>query len=76
MAVQVAGAAGSTTSTPTVKGLSRIEREYLESDQRRYFVPCPHCGENIKAESGPDAPPPAPQSRRAPIGLTDNLTHS
>lgn len=32
------------TSTPTIKGLSRIEREYLESDQRRYFVPCPKCG--------------------------------
>jgi len=32
------------TSTPTIKGLSRIEREFLESDQRRYFVPCPHCG--------------------------------
>lgn len=32
------------TSTPTLKGLSRIEAEYLLSDQRRYFVPCPHCG--------------------------------
>ena len=32
------------TSTPTVKGLSRIEREYLNTDQRRYFVPCPACG--------------------------------
>ena len=31
-------------STPTVKGYSRIEREYEASDQRRYFVPCPHCG--------------------------------
>ncbi|OUS07830.1 phage tail protein [Rhodobacterales bacterium 52_120_T64] len=30
-------------STPTIKGLSRIEREYEASDQRRYFVPCPHC---------------------------------
>lgn len=32
-------------STPTIQGLSRIEREYQASDQRRYFVPCPHCGE-------------------------------
>ena len=32
-------------STPTIKGLSRIEREYEASDQRRYFVPCPHCGQ-------------------------------
>jgi hypothetical protein len=31
-------------STPTIAGLSRIEREYLATDQRRYFVPCPHCG--------------------------------
>ena len=31
-------------STPTIRGLSRIEREYQASDQRRYFVPCPHCG--------------------------------
>lgn len=31
-------------STPTVHGESRIEREYEASDQRRYFVPCPHCG--------------------------------
>jgi phage terminase large subunit GpA-like protein len=32
-------------STPTIHGLSRIEREYETSDQRRYFVPCPHCRE-------------------------------
>jgi hypothetical protein len=31
------------TSTPTVKDFSRIEAEYERSDQRRYFVPCPHC---------------------------------
>lgn len=30
-------------STPTIKDSSRIETEYLESDQRRYHVPCPHC---------------------------------
>jgi len=46
-------------STPTVKGLSRIEREFLASDQRHYFVPCPHCGnydwirwENIRWDEG------------------------
>ena len=33
------------TSTPKTKGLSRIEREFEASDQRRYFVPCPECGE-------------------------------
>jgi phage terminase large subunit GpA-like protein len=31
-------------STPQIRGLSRIERLYLKSDQRRYFVPCPECG--------------------------------
>jgi phage terminase large subunit GpA-like protein len=30
-------------STPTIAGASSIEREYEASDQRRYFVPCPHC---------------------------------
>ena len=30
-------------STPTLKGLSRIEDYYERSDQRRYHVACPHC---------------------------------
>ncbi len=30
-------------SSPTEKENSRIEREYLESDQRKYNLPCPHC---------------------------------
>ncbi|MCO5763754.1 MAG: phage terminase large subunit family protein [Chromatiaceae bacterium] len=32
-------------STPTIESLSRIHKEWLASDQRRYFVPCPHCGD-------------------------------
>jgi phage terminase large subunit GpA-like protein len=31
-------------SSPTEKGASLVEREYDQSDQRRYNVPCPHCG--------------------------------
>lgn len=31
-------------STPTVKGASQIESWYLRSDQRLFYVPCPHCG--------------------------------
>ncbi|MFI3241750.1 MAG: phage terminase large subunit family protein [Alphaproteobacteria bacterium] len=31
-------------STPTIKGLSNIEREFEASDKRFYLVPCPHCG--------------------------------
>jgi phage terminase large subunit GpA-like protein len=30
-------------STPTIQGLSRIEKEFNETDQRYFFVPCPHC---------------------------------
>lgn len=33
------------TSTPTLKGFSRIEAAWEESDKRRFFVRCPHCGE-------------------------------
>lgn len=31
-------------STPLVSGTSRIEELFLAGDQRRYHVPCPHCG--------------------------------
>ena len=31
-------------STPQIKGTSRIEQLFEASDQRRYHVPCPHCG--------------------------------
>lgn len=31
------------TSTPTIKDFSRIEREYLRSDQRKFLIPCPAC---------------------------------
>lgn len=31
-------------STPTVKDFSRVERMFLQGDQRRYFLPCPDCG--------------------------------
>jgi phage terminase large subunit GpA-like protein len=49
------------TSTPTVKSASRIESWYLRSDQRRYWVPCPRCGEafvmkweNVRWDRGED----------------------
>lgn len=31
-------------STPGVQGASEIERHYLASDRRKYYVPCPRCG--------------------------------
>jgi phage terminase large subunit GpA-like protein len=35
-------------STPTVEGVSAIEKLFLASDQRYFFVPCPHCGDYQK----------------------------
>lgn len=32
------------SSTPTVKGASRIETGFTDGDQRRYYIACPHCG--------------------------------
>jgi phage terminase large subunit GpA-like protein len=37
-------------STPTEKGLSRIERLYDATDRRRYHVPCPYCAVAITLE--------------------------
>jgi phage terminase large subunit GpA-like protein len=39
-------------STPTVKGASKIERRYEGGDQRRWHVPCPHCGAEFTFEFG------------------------
>ena len=33
------------TSTPTIKGGSRVELEYENSTKEEYYVPCPKCGE-------------------------------
>ena len=44
------------TSTPTLKGMSRIESAFIETDQRFYHVPCPHCGELQALEWGADKP--------------------
>ncbi len=33
-------------STPTIKGQSYIEKAFEAGDQRRFWVPCPHCGEH------------------------------
>lgn len=34
------------TSTCTIKGESRIEQAYEASDRRKFWVPCPDCGEH------------------------------
>ncbi|WP_313338414.1 phage terminase large subunit family protein [Stutzerimonas nitrititolerans] len=34
------------SSSPTIKGVSRIDDLFQQGDQRHYYVPCPHCGEH------------------------------
>jgi len=31
-------------STPGIKGLCRTSEKFEDSDQRHYYLPCPHCG--------------------------------
>ena len=31
-------------STPTIKDFSRIEKMFLQTNQKRYYCPCPKCG--------------------------------
>lgn len=33
------------TGSPGIKGISRLDELFEQSDQREYHVPCPHCGE-------------------------------
>lgn len=44
------------TSTPTTKGLSRIESAFDASDRCHYHVPCPHCGELQRLVWGASVP--------------------
>ncbi len=41
-------------STPTVENLSRIEAGFMGADQRRLWVPCPHCRTFQKLEFYPN----------------------
>lgn len=44
-------------STPLVKGLCRITKDFERSDQRYYLVPCPHCGHEQRLRwGGPETP--------------------
>lgn len=56
-------------SSPTTRGVSRIEQAWLESDQREYHVPCPHCGQYQRLVWGrvewPDGKPEEAQYRCA-----------
>lgn len=39
-------------SSPTIESLSRINKDWKRSDQRRYYVPCPDCGEKQHLQWG------------------------
>lgn len=39
-------------STPTIRDISNIERAFKRSDQRRFHVPCPYCGNLAPIEWG------------------------
>lgn len=53
-------------STPTKEGASRISQQYERSDKRRYYVPCPHCGEFQPLEWGGKEASYGLKFRRAP----------
>lgn len=38
------------TSTPTIKGDSRVEKEYENSTKEEFYIPCPKCGSFQKLE--------------------------
>lgn len=38
------------TSTPTIKGESRVEKEYENSTKEEFYIPCPKCGSFQKLE--------------------------
>lgn len=42
--------------SPSLEGRSRIARKFLESDQRHFYVPCPHCGERFVLRMGSSDP--------------------
>ena len=35
-------------STPTIDGISHIQKEFEDSTQSEYYMPCPHCKELVK----------------------------
>ena len=59
-------------STPLFEETSRIAKLWERSDQRRYFVPCPHCGEMQFLDwGGPDVPHGIKFSRHEDGSLND-----
>lgn len=61
-------------STPTLEGQSRIDLLYSRSDQRRYHVPCPHCGEAQALEFGGEGKAHGLKWRTAPENPGEPIT--
>lgn len=61
-------------STPTDAATSRINKAWKGTDQRRYFVPCPHCGEFQVLEWGGKDSPHGIKWQKGPAG--ENLAET
>ena len=61
-------------STPTDVSTSRINKAWKGTDQRRYFVPCPHCGEKQVLEWGGKDTPHGIKWQKGPDG--EHLAHT
>jgi len=57
--------------SPSLKGKSRVEREYLASNRCKYHVPCPHCGEFQALRLGGEGPGGGLKFDRDENGKTD-----
>jgi len=63
-------------STPTIYETSRIRKSYEQSDMRRYYVPCPHCGQfQILRWGGLHWEPGAPETVRYACESCGALIH-
>ena len=61
-------------STPTVQG-AHIDRLWEQSDQRRFCVPCPHCGALLPLEWGGDQLPYGIKWTKLPDGTVTHVRH-
>lgn len=60
--------------TPTVRGASRLEQVFIESDRRHFFMPCARCRERFVLiwQHTPKIPWPDPSPKVASVAWRDN----